>query len=53
MKLLREGCWSVRSESDPRWDGHGEALVGVYVIPREAQEHVDRKCQELGEKPAD
>ena len=44
--------WSLRSESDPRWDASGTCGAGDYR-PREAEMHVAQKTKELGEPPPD
>jgi hypothetical protein len=53
IKLLREGCWYVESKSDPRWNGTGEALVGMGAMPSAARAHIDRMKETLGEEPED
>ena len=54
IKLLSSGGWSVNSKTDPRWDGSGYTeACGGFVIPKEAQAHIEAKERELGEKPAD
>lgn len=53
MKLQSRGTWSVRSESDPRWDGWGTADVGGFMMPDEAKQHIKEKQKELGKKPDD
>lgn len=53
IKFLRDGSWWVTSESDPRWNGSGQGLVGMQSMPREAQAFVTAKILELGEDPPD
>lgn len=53
IKLLRDGSWWVRSVQDPRWNGNGSGQVGAYTVPSEAQTHIDRCKETLGEPPAD
>lgn len=49
--MMRKGTWSVYSKSDPRWNGGGTAVVGGFVVPREAEEHIERRKKKLGEEP--
>ena len=49
--MLRQGTWSVTSKKDPRWDGSGRALVGMFMRPGEAVQHVEQKKKELDEEP--
>jgi hypothetical protein len=50
---VRSGSWSVRSESDPRWNGGGRANVGGFVKPAEVDAYVKQRTAELGAPPAD
>lgn len=46
------GSWSVRCESDPRWNGDGKSpSVGEFVMPQEARDHLAAKKLELGVEP--
>lgn len=49
--MMKQGTWIVFSESDKRWNGSGRAIVGGFVAPPEADEHIERMKKELGEDP--
>lgn len=51
IKLLREGSWWTRSDSDPRWNMDGRGVVGLLSMPPDAQAAVEAKRTELGEEP--
>lgn len=48
---VRKGSWWVSSKSDPRWNGSGRALVGSFMMPQEAKDHIEAKKRELGTDP--
>jgi len=43
----------LKSKADPRWNCHGRGEVGMFDMPREAKDAVERLKQTLGEPPAD
>lgn len=47
------GTWTLRSESDPRWDADGRGLVGMFVTPRDAQRRIDLLTLSIGDPPED
>ncbi len=49
----KPGVWWIKSKTDPRWDCHGEAAVGGFAIPREAQDKLEELKKTLGEPPED
>jgi hypothetical protein len=53
FELTRSGSWSVYSKKDSRWNGSGSALVGGFVMPKEAAEFIEQKKKELGDPPDD
>jgi hypothetical protein len=51
--MIREGSWWLTSETDSRWNKNGRCPVGGFVIPKEAQEHIDEMKKTLKSKPPD
>jgi hypothetical protein len=50
---ISEGTWWVRSESDPRWNFEGRALVGMYGKPSGVDIHIAKMTPLLGDPPQD
>ena len=54
IKLLTEGGWWLKSESDPRWNCSGSSdSVGGFVMPPECKQKFEDLKKELGEPPED
>ncbi len=54
FNVVSEGCWSISSEKDPRFNCSGSGLVGGFRCPSEAEAAIVRKERELGcERPDD
>jgi len=54
MKLLTEGSWWLRSESNPKWNCKGySSRVGGFVMPKECEERIKELEIILGEMPED
>jgi hypothetical protein len=53
FKLVTSGSWWLRSKSDSRWNEHGSADVGGFMMPRECQAALDRMKAQFGEPPED
>lgn len=49
----REGSWDICSESDPRWNASGRAMVGGFNKPNEADQAIRDKEKILGKPPED
>lgn len=50
----RSGSWWVRSKSDPRWDGSGNAeSCGGFTMPYECSQHIEELKKKFGEPPED
>lgn len=51
---LREGSWQIWSESDPRWNRSGRSDgVGLFTMPLEAKDAIEKLKAKLGEPPED
>lgn len=50
-KMMKQGSWWLTSKSDSRWNCHGQGSVGMFAIPADAQEFMDKKKKELNEEP--
>jgi hypothetical protein len=49
---IRSGSWQVQSESDPKWNGHGNTeACGGFAIPEEAKKHIEKMKRKLGREP--
>ncbi len=53
MRLIVEGSWWIRSETDPRWNCNGKGEVGGFVMPRECEKKIEELKLTLGEPPED
>lgn len=54
IKFLREGSWSLWSDSDPRWNTNGRSdSVGMGGTPPEAQAALTRLTDLYGDPPDD
>lgn len=54
--MLSLGGWYIRSESDPRWDAGGEAMVGMFMgleSCEPARAALELKKAELNSEPPD
>jgi len=51
--MLSLGSWWVRSKKDPRWNARGRGAVGMFGMPKDAKEWVDRCKLQFGEQPDD
>jgi hypothetical protein len=51
IKFTREGSWWISSQSDPRWNDNGRAMVGMFERPPEVDTAIEAKKAELGEEP--
>lgn len=51
--MLKQGTWNLSSESDPRWNCSGRGLVGMFTMPNEMLEAIERLKKELGVPPED
>jgi hypothetical protein len=47
--MIKQGSWWVLSNFDPRWNGQGTAMVGMFGCPQEATDHIKKIKEELGE----
>jgi hypothetical protein len=51
---IKSGTWSITSEKDPRWNASGtEEYMSVFVLPKEAQQHLENCKAIYGEQPDD
>jgi hypothetical protein len=53
ISFLRDGTWTTRSKSDPRWNMEGRGQVGMLTMPLACKEAIEAKKFELGEEPPD
>lgn len=53
--MMAKGVWFVTCKSDPRWNAHGKAIVGMFAKPEEVTKHVEKMLKELNcdKPPAD
>lgn len=50
---VKPGSWCVRSEKDSRWNKSGTDMVGSFMMPKAAEDWVEKQKKELGEEPPD
>lgn len=53
IKLTGPGEWSLRSETDPRWNKNGDCTCGGFVQPEECKEQIKILTAKYGEPPDD
>ncbi len=53
FKLTSDGCCSIRSKIDPRFDYYEEGEVGGFVCPDWMEDIIRKKEEELGCKRPD
>lgn len=53
IKLLCSGTWWFSSKKDSRWNIDGRSEVGMFAMPREAKETLEKLKKEYGEPPSD
>jgi hypothetical protein len=51
--MLAQGRWYLKSESDPRWDESGVALVGGFTMCPECEAALENLKKKFGEPPKD
>ena len=49
--MMKQGSWWLTSQSDSRWNINGTGSVGMFSMPSEAQEFIDKKKKELNKEP--